>query len=299
MKKAVIAINGEGELFEGNFEDSPFYLLINDENEKRRIRSYELNLNELKDYVLIGKNASDQFRNIIKERKFDWIFLNFSNLDEALSYFEDYSNKVEVFDKNTQKYEEWFERHKYVYLSELEAIKKVLPSEGRGIEIGVGSGKFAVPLGIKLGVEPSRKMAEIAKQNGIDVIFGVAENLPIADNSFDFALMIVTICFVNDPLKSLKECYRILKPKGKIIVGIVDVDTPVGKVYLKKKENSVFYKYARFFSSNEILGLFRKAGFTFKQAYQVLFGDYEKIDHIQEPKEGFGEGGFSVLVGEK
>ncbi|WP_291492706.1 class I SAM-dependent methyltransferase [Desulfurella sp.] len=299
MKKAVIAINQKGELFEGNFEDSPFYLIVNDKNERKKIQDCALNLGELKDYVLIGKNASAQFRNIIKDKEFDYIFLDFTNLDETLKYFEDYSNKIEVFNKHTQEYEEWFDKNKYVYLSEIEALKKALPQKGRGIEIGVGSGRFAIPLGIKVGVEPSRKMGEIAKQNGIDVIFGVAENLPIDDNSFDFALMAVTICFVNDPLKSLKECYRILKPKGQIIVGIVDADTPLGKVYLKKKENSVFYKYARFFSSKEILDLFEKSGFAFKQAYQVLFGDYGKINHIQEPKEGFSEGGFSVLVGEK
>ncbi|MGC8822007.1 MAG: class I SAM-dependent methyltransferase [Desulfurella sp.] len=299
MKKAVIAINEKGNLFEGNFEDSPFYLIVRGKNERKKIQDCALNLSELKDYVLIGRNASDQFRNIIKDKKLDYIFLDFLNIDEALNYFEDYSNKIKVFDENTLEYEEWFDKNKYVYLSEIEALKKALPQKGRGIEIGVGSGRFAIPLGIKVGVEPSRKMGEIAKRNGIDVIFGVAENLPIDNNSFDFALMAVTICFVNDPLKSLKECYRILKPKGQIIVGIVDADTPLGKVYLKKKENSVFYKYARFFSSKEILDLFEKAGFVFKQAYQVLFGDYSKIDLIQEPKEGYGEGGFSVLVGEK
>ncbi|OSS41608.1 Methyltransferase TM1293 [Desulfurella amilsii] len=298
MKKAVISINENGDIFDGNFEDSPFYLIV-EGDQKKKIQDCALDINKLGDSVLIGKSVSVEFKNIITSKSIEYIFLDFVNAVEVLEYFKNYSDKIQVFDNNTEDYEEWFEKNKYVYLSEVEALKKVMPKEGKGIEIGVGSGRFALPLGIKVGVEPSKQMADIAKKNGIDVIFGVAESLPLEDNSFDFALMAVTICFVNDPLKSLKECYRILKPKGKIIIGIVDSDTTLGRLYLEKKENSVFYKHARFFSSKQVIDLLEKSGFTFKQAYQVLLGDYRQINAVEEPKEGFGEGGFSVLVGEK
>lgn len=298
MKKAVISINKDGGLFDGNFEDSPFYLII-EGNHKRKIQDCALDISKFSSYLLIGKDASVQFKNLITHKGIDSVFLNFLDLNEALDFFENYSNKIDVFNTNTKEYEEWFENNKYVYLSEIEALKKAIPKEGKGVEIGVGSGRFALPLGIKIGVEPSKQMADIARKKGLDVVFGVAENLPLEDNSFDFALMAVTICFVNDPLKSLKECYRILKPKGRIIIGIVDLDTALGRLYLEKKENSVFYKHARFFSSKQVIDLLEKTGFTYKQAYQVLFSDYRKISTIEEPQEGFGKGGFSVLVGEK
>lgn len=298
MRKAVVSINEDGNIFDGNFEDSPFYLVI-EGNLKKKIQDCALNISKFSDYILIGKDASVQFKNMITEKGINYIFMDFSDLNEALGFFDNYLNKIEVFNTNTIEYEEWFENNKYVYLSEIEALKKAIPKKAKGVEIGVGSGRFALPLGIKIGVEPSKQMAEIARKNGIDVVFGVAENLPFEENSFDFALMAVTICFVNDPLKSLKECYRILKTKGKIIIGIVDLDTTLGKLYLEKKENSVFYKYARFFSSRQVIDLLKQAGFNYKQAYQVLFSDYKTINTVEEPKEGFGEGGFSVLVGEK
>ncbi len=298
MKKAIVSIDESGRLFNGNFEDSPFYLIVQDQK-KIKIQDCALNLSKLNNCVLIGKDASTQFKLMIINKGIDFIFLDFSNINEALDYYSQYSNKIDVFDTNTKAYEEWFENNKHVYLSEIEALKKALPKQGKGIEIGVGSGRFALPLGIGIGVEPSKQMAQISKQKGIDVLYGIAENLPVSDNSFDFALMAVTICFVNDPLKSLKECYRILKPNGKVIVGIVDADTELGKVYLEKKKDSVFYKHARFFSSKQIIDLLEVAGFTFREAYQVLFGNYRAINAVQEPKEGFGEGGFSVLVGEK
>jgi len=74
--------------------------------------------------------------------------------------------KVEPFEKYTKEYEEWFERNKLPYLSELQAIKSQLPENGYGLEIGVGSGRFAAPLGIKLGVEPSKKMGEKLQNRG-------------------------------------------------------------------------------------------------------------------------------------
>jgi len=61
--------------------------------------------------------------------------------------------KVEPFEKYASQYEGWFERNRFVYESELRAIRKQLPGSGKGIEIGIGSGRFAAPLGIKLGLE--------------------------------------------------------------------------------------------------------------------------------------------------
>jgi len=79
-----------------------------------------------------------------------------------------------IFDKFYKKYDAWYERNKFAYLSELEAIKKVLPKKGKGLEIGVGTARFAKPLGIKYGIDPSKKMLEIAKKR--DVKLGYGEN---------------------------------------------------------------------------------------------------------------------------
>ena len=101
--------------------------------------------------------------------------------------------KTEPFDKHLDQYEEWFFENHYAFQSELAAIRKALPDSGKGIEIGIGSGKFAVPLGIKEGIEPSKTMREKAMERGLSVIDGVAENLPVPDNSYDFVLMVTTI----------------------------------------------------------------------------------------------------------
>ena len=103
--------------------------------------------------------------------------------------------KIEPFEKHTSEYEAWFENYRFVYESEVRAIKEQLPKKGEGVEVGVGSGRFAVPLGIRLGVDPSGKMRELARNRGVVAIDGVAERLPFDDCRFHFVLMVTTICF--------------------------------------------------------------------------------------------------------
>ncbi|MCK4672662.1 class I SAM-dependent methyltransferase, partial [candidate division WOR-3 bacterium] len=170
--------------------------------------------------------------------------------------------KTKPFDEYTSQYEDWFERNKFAFESELRAIREQLPNSNNGIEIGVGSGRFAIPLGIKIGVEPSRKMREIAQKRGIKVIDGVAESLPFDDAQFDFALMVTTICFVDDIKTSFQEAYRVLKPGGYLIIGFIDKESPVGKLYQQHKGEGVFYRIATFYTVDEVVSHLKKAGFN-------------------------------------
>ncbi len=82
--------------------------------------------------------------------------------------------RTEPFDEYSDAYDEWFEENLDLYEAELEAIRRLLPPPGaEGMEVGVDSGKFAAPLGIRIGVEPSEVMAIKAREQGIDVYPGV------------------------------------------------------------------------------------------------------------------------------
>lgn len=202
---------------------------------------------------------------------------------------------VHVFDQHTAAYEEWFKEHALVYESEVRAVGEMLPTSGQGVEIGVGSGRFAEPLGITMGVEPSHKMAEIARQRGIQVIDGKAEALPLDDEQFDFALMVTTVCFVDDLAASFRETYRILKPGGHFIIGFVDSDSPIGKLYQQHKHENAFYREATFVSVNQVARCLLQSGFHSLCYAQTLFSMLDQVHTIEPVKEGYGEGSFVVV----
>ena len=202
-----------------------------------------------------------------------------------------------IFDRYYKRYDDWYDKNKFAYLSELEALKKVLPNAGRGLEIGVGTGRFAAPLGIAMGIDPSHNMIKIAAERGVIVRWGFGEDLPFWYETFDYVAIIITICFVKNPLKVLKEARRVLNEKGKIILGIIDKDSFLGKFYRRKK--SAFYKRANFFSIREITDLLEKAGFDKFSYYQTVFKLPESINLTEKPRKGFGKGGFVVISGEK
>jgi SAM-dependent methyltransferase len=201
------------------------------------------------------------------------------------------------FDQNSEQYDAWFEKHPFAYQSELEAIRMLLPDPGKGLEIGVGSGLFAAPLGIQTGIEPSAVMADRARKRGVTVVKGVAEALPFPDSKFDTALMVTTVCFLDDLELALQEAYRVLKPGGAFIIGFVDRNSPIGKAYEQRK--SLFYKNATFYSADDLLSHLKQAGFTKFNFCQTLFGPVDEMRKPDQARTGYGEGSFVVIKAER
>ena len=202
---------------------------------------------------------------------------------------------IEPFEEYCVEYDQWFDENRFIYLSELEALRHFIRAGERGMEIGVGTGRFAAPLGIGVGIDPSRRMGEVASERGISFVGGVAESLPFRDEEFDFVLMMVTICFVDDVKRAFDEVYRVLKVNGSLIVGFIDKYSFIGRTYLHKKEKSKFYRYARFYSVDEVMAGLRYAGFHNFKMIQTIFGGLEDITAVQSFREGHGDGSFVVM----
>jgi SAM-dependent methyltransferase len=203
--------------------------------------------------------------------------------------------KTAPFDAYPDRYDDWFEQHEAAYQSELRAFRSVLPEEGKGLEVGVGTGRFAAPLGIGHGVDPSPAMRKQARKRGIDVTDGVAEALPYPDECFDVVLMTTTICYLDDVEAAFAEVARVLRPGGVFVVGFIDRDGPLGQQYEDRREESVFYGPAQFYAADDVVRLLRAAGFENLQARQTLFGDPEAMTTPHPVRDGMEEGGFVVL----
>jgi len=102
------------------------------------------------------------------------------------------SDGYRVFDVHAAEYDSWFTEHATIFEAEVEAVRRMVPSTGVGVEIGVGTGRFAVPLDITIGVEPAWHMAVIAKARGVAVCLALGEELPFRDGAVDFGPAVIS-----------------------------------------------------------------------------------------------------------
>ncbi|MEQ8673531.1 MAG: class I SAM-dependent methyltransferase [Aggregatilineales bacterium] len=100
-----------------------------------------------------------------------------------------------------------------------------LPSNARVLEIGIGTGRIALPLsrtmGEFYGIDISEKMLERLRQKQTDeavfVSVGDAMRLPFANGIFDAVVIVHVLHLVKDPDKVLAEVGRVLNPDGVVL----------------------------------------------------------------------------------
>ncbi|MGJ3236055.1 methyltransferase domain-containing protein [Marivirga sp.] len=202
-----------------------------------------------------------------------------------------------TFDKIALEYDKWFDLHSNTFQSELVALQKFITRKEKGAEIGVGTGRFAAALGIWDGIEPSENMAKLAKERGIRVKSGSAEELSYDSGEFDFLLMVTVDCFLDDVEKAYREALRVLKPGGNLIIGLLDREGHIVKKYLSEKSEDSIYRQARFHTVEETLKMLTKSGFNNFEICQTLME--AEPSEVEQPQCGYGSGGFVVIKAQK
>jgi len=167
-----------------------------------------------------------------------------------------------VFEEHAADYDRWFDDNAGIYRTQLRLLGKAVPAQGHGLEVGVGSGRFAAPLGIRCGLDPALPLAKMAKHRGVDVAIGVGEHLPYRSGSFDYAVMMTVICFLEDIVKVFREVYKVLMLSGIIVVGFIERDGEIVRHYCEEPVKGRFLRHARFHSTDEVIQELHDAGFS-------------------------------------
>ncbi len=208
--------------------------------------------------------------------------------------------KENVFDKLAERYDRWFDSSdgRLLFETEVDCLGPLVDIEGnRWCEIGVGTGRFAQALGIKEGIDPSEAVLEFARKRGIEVVCASAENLPYSDETFDGLLMVVTLCFLDNPIAAFKEAYRVLRNGASLVVGFVPADSSWGRKYIRQaKEGHPFYSSAKFYTVDEVKRIAERTGFIYDGARSCLFSSPEAAIDYDVSIEGIvGGAGFVAI----
>jgi SAM-dependent methyltransferase len=142
-----------------------------------------------------------------------WPVANRSDADSALDVLPD-------------AYAEWITDA----LEERLLLDRIGPARGLQIlDVGCGDGVLATRLaqgGARVtGLDASTDMLAAAHRRAnaagveIDLVEGVAGNLPCPTGQFDTVVSVATLCFVDDPRRAIGEMVRVLKPGGRLILG--------------------------------------------------------------------------------
>jgi ubiquinone/menaquinone biosynthesis C-methylase UbiE len=205
-----------------------------------------------------------------------------------------------IFDILTDKYDAWYdsEEGRPLYESELKCLRPMVESAPPPIlEIGVGTGRFAMHFPDVTGIDPSLKSLRMAKKRVVKTVHGYGENLPFGDETFGCILIIVTLCFVETPLEVLREAKRVLRKDGSIIIGLVPKDSPWGIFYEEKKRaGHPFYSNARFYTLKEVEDMLQVAGLKITGIRSALLQRPDKPRKVEEPVEGYVNGAGFLCV---
>ncbi len=178
-----------------------------------------------------------------------------------------------VFDvRRAKAYDQWLKTPGNRFREDF--IKRLLfdllkPVPGKTVlDIGCGNGaslKLLIDAGLNgTGIDPSPYMLDLAAKelgNRVDLQRGIAEDLPFDDNSFNYAVLITTLEFVDNPQKALEESCRVARDK--IFIGVLNRYAIQGiGLRIQGLFTRNLFNRARFFSIWEL-----------KQMIHALLGD--------------------------
>lgn len=103
-----------------------------------------------------------------------------------------------------------------------EACKDLNVERPRILDVGCGTGanlEMLAEFGEAEGVDVSSDALAFCRARGLEKVKqGAAEALPYADGTFDLVTGLDVVEHLDDDMAGLKEMYRVLKPKGRIIL---------------------------------------------------------------------------------
>ncbi len=140
----------------------------------------------------------------------------------------------------------------------------------RVLDFGCGSGTLLGILKTRgfdvLGVDSSEEAARVADlENGVRVIAGSLEEASFEAGSFDVVTMFHVMEHVTNPRDILAEVFRILKPAGRVVIQVPNIDSWQFKMFGARWYGLDIPRHVIDYSKDSMLGLLSASGFEPKR----------------------------------
>jgi len=121
------------------------------------------------------------------------------------------------------------------FTKSLKLIEKYKPSRGRLLDVGTAGGSFmfvAKAAGWQVeGCEPNRWMCDWANNHyGLKIVPGTVFDMQLSAESFDAVALWDVLEHTLDPKATLKECARVLKPGGLLVVNYPNIQSAIARL---------------------------------------------------------------------
>ena len=147
---------------------------------------------------------------------------------------------------------------------------KNITSDSRILDIGCGTGQTAAYLAseysaVVTGIDRHPIMVEKAKKRmkkehlPVEILQCSIENVPLQNDTFDFALAESVLAFVDKPT-ALNEIFRLLKDGGQLIAIEFTINKPLDAATIN--EIKQFYGFESLLMEQDWIRYFKQAGFT-------------------------------------
>ena len=143
-----------------------------------------------------------------------------------------------------------------------------LPSSFRGrlVEVGCGSGNLIAFMRQKgwtvTGVDTDPVAVQKATSRGLPVLCGNLEDSHFSSNDTDAIVLCHVIEHVRDPAATIQECYRILKPGGRMILATPNHESWGHSRYRENWRGLEPPRHLFVFNRTSLLRLLHQAGFS-------------------------------------
>lgn len=148
------------------------------------------------------------------------------------------------------------------------ALKNTPP--GKLLDVGCGGGRFMNRMRRKSweveGIDSDEKATcKITRRYGMKTYTGDLLSCELPGASYDAITMSHAIEHLFDPEKSLKECMRLLKPGGKLVVTTPNVESAAATLFGKFWRGWEPPRHLHLFSVNALRNMLLKSGFEIRE----------------------------------